>query len=124
MDGRRAVVQMPESSLSSLRRSPILNDLNDLRQVLEAAIKYDMSGIAGRVMVLQVRKRSPGMPQNAYQCSLDSTISELEHVPAVALHFLEGYHSKCGRAVSAVSKNFLWIDRNQLVQFYCIPLAC
>lgn len=147
------VVQMAESS-SSLRlllrfchpgHAADLNNLEEIGQVLEPAIKYDMSGVARRVRSMlkaytfeepmrvfciawhfKLEEETRGAARRLLSLPLFPRpyFPELEHVPAAALHFFEEYHYKCARAASAVSKNFLWIDRKLLVQFDPILLAC
>ncbi|KAK7056441.1 hypothetical protein VNI00_002996 [Paramarasmius palmivorus] len=140
------IIPIPESSKVAEKlllfchpaHSPILDTLDDIRLVLEPAIKYDMTGVTQRI-VMQLEPFISAEPLRAYcvawQFKLRPQveqaakrlltqpllprrfIKELDLVPATALHRLHEYHYNCGKAARAIATAFGWIDVQSFVRF-------
>ncbi|KAL0576233.1 hypothetical protein V5O48_005743 [Marasmius crinis-equi] len=141
-----SIVPMPESSkvvekllmFCHPAHAPVLESLDEVRLVIEPALKYDMAGIVKRIIAQlepiifeeplrsycvswqfkltdQVQKaaklllRQPLLPRRF--------VRELDLIPATALHRLHEYHYNCGKAARAVATAFGWIDMSSYIRF-------
>ncbi|ESK89345.1 hypothetical protein Moror_16263 [Moniliophthora roreri MCA 2997] len=147
------IVPVPESSAATEKllmfihpaHAPVLESLDDIRLVLEPAIKYDMTAVSKRI-VAQMERFINAEPLQAYcvawQFKLRDQVGraakrlltrpllprrfvkELDLVPATALHRLHEYHYNCGKAARAVSTAFGWIDVASFVRFDAGGICC
>ena len=140
------IVPMPESSKAVEKllmfchpaHCPILESLDEVRLVLEPAVKYDMAGVVKRV-VIQFDPFIAEEPLRSYcvawQFKLHDQVQqaarlllkqpliprrfvrELDLIPATALHRLHEYHYSCGKAARAMATAFGWIDMASYIRF-------
>ncbi|KAF9269226.1 hypothetical protein L218DRAFT_994136 [Marasmius fiardii PR-910] len=143
---RLPIVPMSESSRAIEKllmfchpaHSPNIEMLDEVRLVIEPAIKYDMVGIVKRI-VMQFESFIDLEPLRAYciawQFKLRDQaqraakillkqpllprrfVKELDLIPATALHRLHEYHYSCGKAARAVATGFGWIDVSSYIRF-------
>ncbi|KAG7094135.1 hypothetical protein E1B28_007747 [Marasmius oreades] len=124
--------------------SPVLETLDEVRLVIEPAVKYDMAGVVQRI-VMQFAKFIDQAPLRAYciawQFKLRDQVQqaaehllkqpllprrfvkELDLIPATALHRLHEYHYSCGKAARAVATAFGWIDVSSYIRFEAGPVC-
>lgn len=113
---------------------PVLESLDDIQVVLEAATKYDMEPVENhiavvlkttsfieeepvRVFAVACRYKMEDLARLAAKHTLKQPLSqrpnvkELQHISATALQHLHEYYFACGRAASSVARgsNFPWV---------------
>ncbi|KAG2137605.1 uncharacterized protein EDB93DRAFT_760088 [Suillus bovinus] len=121
-------------------KGPGLEDINDVEQVLEAAMKYGMEDVEERVrkaMVAPSLLESNPVRILAVACrfglrteaSIAARYSLLhtapthdslaaEHLPSDVIQGLVAYRSRCGQAARTLCDNLDWLKRSQTYSFY------
>jgi hypothetical protein len=120
--------------------APVLPDLRQFPTILGPAIKYDMQGVVARIRSMLIapqfiEKEPLRVFAIATRFNLDDeailaakqTLNfpffprkyelELEDITAGALHRLQTYHYRCGKAAKAVANSFAWILLDNFLQF-------